>query len=867
MLRGPTGTAAARAIPIDRIDFVRQALRDRGIFDSDLVGLSPHQIVSLFDPTDSPPSAGPRVLATGPTGAAILHTVPAGPATAHIAATDLSGPTGRAAIDMAPTGPTANDNNPNRSVEPSSKVSMVEKSNPASPPASALPSGKRRSLAERTKDFMSRVVPWPLSGEPGYINLEYQVQNVQRPKKPFWISRSAVDIDAFLALAKQKISDKAVTNIYFCLSQQSTFKYRSSATARYLKAIWLDLDVKLKGYGSIDEAITALAEFIKHYDLPGPSAIIASGSGLHVYWISTCQMTVDEWLPYANGLKAAVLSFGLKCDAGVIADAARVLRLPGTRNCKTDPPKPVRFGGLQPTDIDFAADLKMLLSLSPPPPRHAPKTGEGANSSGMAEAFADLKTEPFDWIGADLYDNRLLPLGPIMTECGFIKTAILTGGKEYAQPLWNLTTLAAVFIEDGHDVAHRMADKHLDYTIAETEELWERKNREHEEGVGPPGCIAIKAAGCEHCEDCRHLPKDVTSRQSPVNLGNRQTRVELPNQAEISFADPYADFTGPPFPLDVLPPTLNAFVLGEHRNMGVDASGIAMAALACVAGATHAETLVKAGEGWFERPIFWVYLIGPSAVMKTPPIDKAKQPLIDIDNERRKTRLLAYIEWKHAQAQQGEQTNTKKSKRPPPPRPARCIIMDITPEKVAEMLARDPCGSLLIQDELADWINNFERYNSNGRGFYLRCHNGGPHNKDRVGKGVRDEDAEIYVENLALCVLGGITPERLVKFDDLTSDGLLQRGLSCLMRAAKPNDMYHSVAEAEAQYDLLIRAINIAPPETYVFDQDTFAIRDQVIAELHQLGQVQGFPSALISAINKLRGQFARLWHHGLADA
>ena len=82
--------------------------------------------------------------------------------------------------------------------------------------------------------------------------------------------------------------------------------------------------------------------------------------------------------------------------------------------------------------------------------------------------------------------------------------------------------------------------------------------------------------------------------------------------------DPYGDFVGPEFPLEVLPPTLASFVDAEHRAMGADPSAIAMAALTAVAGAMHAETCIRAGEGWWERPILWTALVGQPSTMKSP---------------------------------------------------------------------------------------------------------------------------------------------------------------------------------------------------------------------------------------------------------
>jgi hypothetical protein len=79
--------------------------------------------------------------------------------------------------------------------------------------------------------------------------------------------------------------------------------------------------------------------------------------------------------------------------------------------------------------------------------------------------------------------------------------------------------------------------------------------------------------------------------------------------------------------------------------MGADPSAIAMAALTTVAGAMHAETVMRAGEGWWERPILWTALVGQPSTMKSPIIDKARKPLSGIDNERNKRWRQEYAIW------------------------------------------------------------------------------------------------------------------------------------------------------------------------------------------------------------------------------
>jgi len=321
---------------------------------------------------------------------------------------------------------------------------------------------------------------------------------------------------------------------------------------------------------------------------------------------------------------------------------------------------------------------------------------------------------------------------------------------------------------------------------------------------------------------------------------------------EASFVDPYAEFVGPEFPLDILPPTLAKFVNDEHRAMGADPAAIAMAALTAMAGAMHAETRVRVGDGWWEKPIFWTCLLGQPSSLKSPILTKTTAPLSRIDHGRGKFWRQQYTGWA-----QGPNKKTMLS----PRKPARCVINDATPEKVAELLSRDPSGSLMVHDELAGWLGGFERYNTgqSSRALYLTSWNGGPFLKDRVGKGNTDSDAEVHVDNLALCILGGIQPDRLNELGDLTSDGLLQRFLPVLMKSAKLGDPEYPVEGAEDEYEKLIKSINALPTRNYHFTDEASEVRDDVHGYLHKLEQVDGFPPSLIGAIGKLKGYFARI--------
>ena len=128
-------------------------------------------------------------------------------------------------------------------------------------------------------------------------------------------------------------------NVFVALN---SFKGHSRKTdyAQSCKTFFIDLDVgdNDKKYRSKEEALAALDDFVKQYDLP-PPVRIDSGGGVHAYWILDRDVPTEEWKAYATKFKHMCLDY-LKIDPAVTADAARILRCPDTLNDNTDPPAP-----------------------------------------------------------------------------------------------------------------------------------------------------------------------------------------------------------------------------------------------------------------------------------------------------------------------------------------------------------------------------------------------------------------------------------------------------------------------------------------------------------------------------------------------
>lgn len=354
---------------------------------------------------------------------------------------------------------------------------------------------------DQTRAFLSRVLPWDGAG--------YNVVAWHRPGKPFR-GRSVTTVNEMVE-SSQTLLNTTKSNLYYCLSRQSVNGgTRTQENALALKSIFCELDVEAgnpKRYETIEAALSALSAFVHATKdkLPPPSAIVRSGGGAHVYWFSDRPLSVEEWLPYANGLRALYLAHDLRGDAGIITDAARVLRIPGTKNFKTDPAKPVKVLRLVDNDYTFSTDLADIRTTAVAQPKGQASLGK------LASAFASVPVEGFDVIEPLVLDNDAIFAG-----CPWLRTALETGGKDYDQPQWNLTTLCATFMENGHDLAHRMGNQHPGYSAGSTDKLWERKDRERDaKGLGWPQCRSIQASGSTACGSCPHLLRE----KSPLNLG------------------------------------------------------------------------------------------------------------------------------------------------------------------------------------------------------------------------------------------------------------------------------------------------------------------------------------------------------------
>jgi len=372
------------------------------------------------------------------------------------------------------------------------------------------------TVAQQT--YLARVLPWPTGeDDPGYIDICWSFQPKDHVTgKPYpWSGQACRSVDEAL-LAIERASKQAGTrDIYACQSRQLTAKstprgkilrpIRNTNNSTLLKALFLDVD--LKDYGSNQELGDELSGFIYNTKLPKPNVIVATTGGYHVYWTMDRYLTVAEWSPLAHSLVAATKSLGLKCDVGCTTDSARVLRVPDTINFKRN--ELVRLGGA----VDINYPVEELEKILLPFKVIAPKTKFVSDPVNFPSK-TPLETDELS-AGIEPYPQTIFPFKDVMTECPLVLDALTSGGKDYTNPLWNLTTLLSTFTEEGLGAAHLMGKRHPGYTRESTNALFDRKfNERIEKSIGWPSCRAFYGAGSKLCESCKHFSKG----KSPLNF-------------------------------------------------------------------------------------------------------------------------------------------------------------------------------------------------------------------------------------------------------------------------------------------------------------------------------------------------------------
>jgi Protein of unknown function (DUF3987) len=248
-------------------------------------------------------------------------------------------------------------------------------------------------------------------------------------------------------------------------------------------------------------------------------------------------------------------------------------------------------------------------------------------------------------------------------------------------------------------------------------------------------------------------------------------REQKQHAAELraTLLDPWADLPPPQWPAGVLRRGFEDTVAEITLADGVDMGAQAMAFITAASGACDKQSRldVYLNGRFLVPPVVWTMVLAESGMRKSPILQTAFAPIKRANGRR----------WRDYQTEMKCFAALKPEDQRDaclPVQPSALFVDDITPEKLAEVLATEPRGTLMLKEELVA-LFDFGRYSSSagaaGRGFLVTTYDAGETWFHRKSSGVT------HIANAAMAIYGCTQPARLAKFKDLEDDGLLQRFL------------------------------------------------------------------------------------------
>jgi hypothetical protein len=288
-------------------------------------------------------------------------------------------------------------------------------------------------------------------------------------------------------------------NAYFALATFENSGSRTQNNAKHLKSFFIDIDAgEGKPYADPVDCIRALKSFCSANKFPRPT-MVGSGRGVHAYWSLDEPIEAALWTPVAEQFKALLASEGMRVDPAVTADSARILRMPGTLNFKSDPALEVSLLSPIAAPVAFTA-FAALVAHAP-----APVINKLAVGSFVPREMNDVN-QALSGSYISVFKN-ILEKTAAGRGCEQIKR-VIEEASTLDEPMWRAGLSIAKFCTDGGKAIHRISKAHPGYTFEATEAKAELIK-------GPYTCATFDNYSPGICEKCPHK----NAIKSPIALG------------------------------------------------------------------------------------------------------------------------------------------------------------------------------------------------------------------------------------------------------------------------------------------------------------------------------------------------------------
>jgi len=199
----------------------------------------------------------------------------------------------------------------------------------------------------------------------------------------------------------------------------------------------------------------------------------------------------------------------------------------------------------------------------------------------------------------------------------------------------------------------------------------------------------------------------------------------------------------PHFPLSIFPKEINKIIDDTTADLNFPVDYIAASLLMGVATACGANWTLTVRNGWKERAVLFMALVGVPGAMKTHPINYALKPFSERDRE-------SLTEYKHDLEEYHSSGSIGRK-----PQAYQYLVSDITMESLVKILSANPRGICVHVDELNGFFRSFNRYRNGGgdQEQWLSIFSG-----ENMVVNRKTLDDVHFVESPFVCLIGSVQP-------------------------------------------------------------------------------------------------------------
>lgn len=317
--------------------------------------------------------------------------------------------------------------------------------------------------------------------------------------------------------------------------------------------------------------------------------------------------------------------------------------------------------------------------------------------------------------------------------------------------------------EDGTEP--QRSDK--DAVVAKYVEEWERKKLSLDDYADwiafGMSLTSLGADGLGYFKRISRFSKKYDEKKTGKVFGDLQRKTERVGLGTFFYKcqqygvipDCIPHYESIPFPVDVFPEKIREIIreTGEHNHFPPGYIAPAMLFVACMACGNAA--VVEIVNGWREKPLLYLGIVGCRGTNKTGSLEFALDPIRLKEDEEYDN----FVEAKQKYEEELLKADKKKKKPLVPPECKQFILDDFTPESIVRTHKANARGLIVFQDELMGFISSFNKYRSGSdEQMWTQLF---------AGRGVmvnRVSTDPVKINDTCIGIMGGIQPQMLREF-------------------------------------------------------------------------------------------------------